>query len=480
MSAHNANAHFVSSRVTVLSILSLLLAVALSMGLFAPSAHAQDFPSCNTMDQSGTCADEGRAALAAQAAASAYAANPSNNRTTCPPIQNKIGANWSVRVNVTPKQAPNCGTGTSTPSFLRYYAPAGACSARPDGDVGMINGTMYSGGVCDNGCKVNPNLSPDTNFSLRESGSPDAISIRSGTWKASGGVCSADGDQKPEKKDEFCHTTSSGHTVCKSKDKTCVSTASGFRTCASDTANKKGHTATNTSRTEGIGIGAPDTPPNPPSNRPGENWQPSSGGGGGGGGGSSVTNNNTGTTYNNNTYNNVGKPNGNQTVPGDGSGPGQGGSNGGAEGEGEGEGGTEHGSVGGDGQCGGSFTCTGGDPVLCSIAQQTYQARCEAEGRWGEGEGTGEFPGDGDGGAGEDPDPKSAVKSAMPRLSMLDESGFFGGGSCPQIPSVNTRWGSFDFNNNDFCKVIGIARGALILLGAFIALGILMGWQGRD
>lgn len=475
MSAPYIDAHSCASRVTVLSVLSLLFVLVVALGLFPSVVYAQEFPTCNTMDQGGTCADEGRAALAAQAAASNYASNPANNRIACPPIQNKIGANWSVRVNVTPAQAPNCTTGTSTPSYLRYYAPAGACSARLDGDAGMINGTMYSGGVCDNGCKVNPNLSADINFSLRESGNSNSISIRSGTWKATGGVCSADGDQKPNKKDEFCHKTSSGHTVCKSKDKTCVSTASGFRTCSSDTGNTKGHTATNNSRTEGIGIGAPNTAPNAPSNRPGENWQPS-------GGGSNVTNNNTGSTTNNNTYNNNGTPNGNQAVPGDGSGPGQGGSNGGADGDGggEGDGEPDYGSVGGDGQCKGSFTCTGGDPVLCAIAQQTYLARCEADGRFGEGEGAGSFPGDGDGGAGEDPDPAKTITSATPSLNVIDKNGFFGGGSCPAFEVASTKYGAFTFADSSFCEVLPVARACFLFFGAFMALGILMGWGTKD
>ena len=339
----------------------------------------------------------------------------------------------------------------------------------------MINGALYSGGVCDKGCKVNPNLSPGTNFSLRETGSPDAISIRSGTWKATGDVCAAGVDPKPPKKDEFCHTTSSGHTVCKSKDKTCVITASGFRTCASDTANKKGHTAANNPRTEAVGIGAPDTPPNPPANRPGENWQPS-------GGGSNVTNNNTGSTTNNNTYNNTGTPNGNQTVPGDGSGPGQGGSNGGADGDGggQGDGEPDYGSVGGNGQCNGTFTCSGGDPVLCAIAQQTYMARCEADGRFGDGEGTGSFPGEGDGGAGEDPDPAKTITNATPSLNAIDKNGFFGGGSCPAFEVASTKYGAFTFADSSFCEVLPVARACFLFFGAFMALGILMGWGTKD
>lgn len=445
--------------------------IALLIGVFAlPEAASAQSYRCTS--SSPRVCDQGEAnAEAWSYARSIIPSNPSYNV----PCVKDTGTNEKAIVasaNITGCGSENPSRGTRT----FYYGAM--CSQRLDGEAGMINGTLYSGGVCNKGCKMNPNLDPGTNFTLRESSNPNSISIRSGTWKASGDVCDSELPKQPDKKDEFCHTTSAGHTVCKSKDKTCVSTASGFRTCASDTANKTGHTATNNARTEGIGIGSPNTPPNPPSNRPGENWQQS-------GGGSNITNNNTNNTTNNNTYNNTGSPNGNQPVPGDGSGPGQGGSNGGADGGGDGEGegdgdGEGHGEIGGDGQCGGSFTCTGGDPVLCSIAQQTYQARCEAEGRWGAGEGIGSFPGDGDGGAGEDPDPKKTITNATPSLNMIDKGGFFGGGSCPTFQVASTKYGSFNFNESGFCDLLPIARACFLFFGAFLALGILMGWGTKD
>jgi len=346
-----------------------------------------------------------------------------------------------------------------------HYTRYGSlCTSRLDGQAGMINGTLYSGGVCDNGCKMQPNLDRDVDFSLREHGSANSISIKRGTWKATGDACFADLPDKPKPKDEYCHQTASGHTVCKSKDKTCVGTASGFRTCASDTGNQKGHTATNTGRTEAAAIGAPNTPPNAPSNRPGENWQSS-------GGNTSITNNVTNNVTNTGGYTNGGAPNGNNPVPGDGSGPGQGGSNG----EGEGP---SHGTVGGNGECTGSFTCTGGDPVLCAIAQQTYRARCEADGRF-DGD-AGSFPGDGDGGAGEDPDAQKAITTATPNLKMIDSGGFFGGGSCPSFEAASTKFGKFSFDETSFCEVLSIARGCLLFFGAFLSLGILMGWGSKD
>lgn len=372
-----------------------------------------------------------------------------------------------------------------------------SCSTRADGQAGMINGTLYSGGVCDRGCKVQPNLDPGTNFSLRENGNPNAIAIRSGTWKPTGDACSiTDTQPKPDKKDEYCHQAGN-YTVCKSKDKTCISTASGFRTCASDTANQKGHTATNNPRTEAASISAPNTPPNPPTNRPGEDWKPS-------GPSTSVTNNNSGTTYNTQNYNNQGTPNGNQPTPGDGSGPGAGGSNGnGEQGEGNGN------SASGGGNCQ-TPPATSGDPILGMIATQTWATRCAAEkgnsakvtgdigncdsafsvegdsvqanqlraqrtqlcaGRPGEGQGSGSNPHEG----AEDVDGPGKWTWKFDE-DLIDKSGF-GGGSCPQLGTLDFgRFGTVSMDAQTWwCPLISAMHVVMLLLGAFISYRIIFG-----
>ncbi|HHA2677501.1 TPA: hypothetical protein ACOECQ_003639 [Stenotrophomonas maltophilia] len=372
-----------------------------------------------------------------------------------------------------------------------------SCSTRADGQAGMINGTLYSGGVCDRGCKVQPNLDPGTNFSLRENGNPNAIAIRSGTWKPTGDACSiTDTQPKPDKKDEYCHQAGN-YTVCKSKDKTCITTASGFRTCASDTANEKGHTATNNPRTEAASISAPNTPPNPPTNRPGEDWKPS-------GPSTSVTNNNSGTTYNTQNYNNQGTPNGNQPTPGDGSGPGAGGSNGnGEQGEGNGN------SASGGGNCQ-TPPATSGDPILGMIATQTWATRCAAEkgnsakvtgdigncdaafsvegdsvqanqlraqraqlcaGRPGEGQGSGSNPHEG----AEDVDGPGKWSWKFDK-DLIDTSGF-GGGSCPQLGTIDFgRFGAVSLDGTTWwCSLISAMRTVMLLLGMFIAFRIVFG-----
>lgn len=381
--------------------------------------------------------------------------------------------------------------------FGGYFQYEGLCSMRVDGQAGMINGTLYSGGVCDNGCKVQPNFDPGTDYSIRENGNSNAISVRAGTWKATGAVCTAnDSPPRPEKKDEYCHQAA-GYTVCKSKDKTCVSTASGFRTCASDTANEKGHTATNNPRTEAASISAPNTPPNPPTNRPGEDWKPS-------GPSTSVTNNNSGTTYNTQNYNNQGKPNGNQPTPGDGSGPGAGGSNGNGE-QGEGNGNT----ASGGGTCT-SPPATGGDPILGMIAVQTWATRCAAEkanggkvtgdvgncdapfsvegdtvqanqlraqraqlcaGRPGEGQGSG-----GDPHAGAEDVDGPGKWSLKFDADLIDTSGF-GGGSCPTFGTLDFgKFGSVSLDSTTWwCQLVAAMRAVMLLMGAFISFRIVFG-----
>ncbi len=389
--------------------------------------------------------------------------------------------------------APRVNVGTS------YFF--GMCAARVDGQAGMINGTLYSGGVCDKGCKVQPNLDPGTNFSLRENNNPNAISVRSGTWKATGDTCSTDdAPPKPEKKDEYCHQAGN-YTVCKSKDKTCVSTASGFRTCASDTANQQGHTQTNNPRTEAASISAPDTPPNAPTNRPGENWQPS------GGSTTNITNNNTGSTTNTTTYNNNGTPNGNTPTPGDGSGPGQGGSNGNGDGGGEGEG--EGNSAGGGGDCATAPTTTG-DPILGMIATQTWATRCATEKGTGakvtgdvtnceaafsvEGDSVqasqlraqraqlcGGKPGSGMGNSGDVHEGAEDVDGPGESFwkfdeDVIDKSGF-GGGSCPPLGTLDFgRFGAVSLDGQTWwCPLIAAMRAVMLLLGLFISYRVVFG-----
>ncbi|HGM7333929.1 TPA: hypothetical protein ACKQCJ_000209 [Stenotrophomonas maltophilia] len=340
-------------------------------------------------------------------------------------------------------------------------------------------------------------MDPAVNFTASDSANPNAISIRRGTWKATGAVCDSELPPQPEKKDEYCHQSGS-YKVCKSKDQTCISTASGFRTCASDSSNQKGHTATNSSRTEGASISAPNTPTNAPTNRPGENWQPS------GSSTTNITNNNTGNTTNTNTYNNQGQPNGNQPTPGDGSGPGAGGSNGnGEQGEGNGN------SASGGGDCG-SPPATSGDPILGMIAMQTWATRCATE-KSNSAKVTGDVgncdaafvvegdsiqanqlraqraqlcngkPGSGQGNAG-NPHEGAEDVDGPGKWSwkfddkLIDKTGF-GGGSCPQLGTIDFgRFGTVSLDGQTWwCPLVSALRAVMLLLGMFISFRIVFG-----
>jgi hypothetical protein len=60
---------------------------------------------------------------------------------------------------------------------------------------------------------------------------------------------------------------------------------------------------------------------------------------------------------------------------------------------------------------------------------------------------------------------------------VLDTGGFMGGGTCPQLPSFSFgEFTTIDFNEMPwFCNLVAIMRAVLLLVGAFIALRLLMG-----
>ena len=493
-----------------LRYLTALLLVIIAAVLVTPAAHAQDYSGCTAVvAELRSCQDQGKAAAAAISVAASIASKgcgglgPNRVRPEAASVQ----AGNTIRVRLL-----HVDNGSGVCAVTRSYPSGSECAGRAQGDAGMINGTLTSSGVCDQGCKVVPNLDNRSDFSIRENGNPNAIPIRSGTWKPTGDICQADVAPKPENKDEACHTTSSGHTVCKSKDKTCVSTASGFRTCATDASNSNGKTEANEARTEAASISAPSTAPNAPTNRPGESWKPSGGGG-------SITNNNTGTTNNYNTYNNTGSPNTGKPVGGDGSsgggsGNGSGGGNGGSGNEGEGDG--DGNSASGGGDCD-TPPVVKGDAALGMVAMQTWATRCAVESNkgssggtvtgsvgdcnspfsvsgdsveanqlralrvslcvgpgWakaGEGQGSGDNPHDG--AEGIDGPGKSTWKFDT---DVLDKSGF-GGGTCPQLGTIELgRFGAISLDNTTWwCPLISALRAVMLLLGAFISFRVLFG-----
>ena len=77
----------------------------------------------------------------------------------------------------------------------------------------------------------------------------------------------------------------------------------------------------------------------------------------------------------------------------------------------------------------------------------------------------------------EDGDGDAEVKGVSVGTDVLDTSGFFGGGSCPSLGTLDFgTFGSFSLDSEPwFCTLVSLMRGVLLLVGAFIALRILTG-----
>lgn len=125
--------------------------------------------------------------------------------------------------------------------------------------------------------------------------------------------------------------------------------------------------------------------------------------------------------------------------------------------------------------------CTGLTVQQCyDLAYQKKQACAEG------GEGGDDQPewtkvvGDGSGTGGEDPDPESVVREGigLNPENLLDDGGFWASsGNCPTLGTLNLPlYGTFNLDQFDFlCDLLAAIRAFLLLLGAFMALRILMG-----
>ena len=156
----------------------------------------------------------------------------------------------------------------------------------------------------------------------------------------------------------------------------------------------------------------------------------------------------------------------------------------GTPGSGSGNGNTS----GGGGNCSTPPSSTG-DPILAQIAYQTWATRCAIEGRGTAGGGDG-GTGDGQpdwtkGNAPPVPEDRTDYIEGSKRFGiglspdLLDRENIFGSGSCPQfsVTVLSATVSTADFPA--WCSVIAPAmRGLILLMGAFTALGILLGRFG--
>lgn len=234
----------------------------------------------------------------------------------------------------------NCGTpGDQWSGIIYMYetptCPAGKvfdkntgqcetdCTQAPPGGEGLINGALYSGGVCSGGCQMRRADDPEFDKTARNV-QMQSINIRRVTWVPTGQRCTTEPPQPPEN-DKPCLDLGGGYSLCVGPDGNCIlSAATGKQYCPSDAGP-----TTDPTRKEAVTQSLPNTPAQPPANREGENWQTVNN--------SSVTNNNSNTTVNYNISNNSGVGNTGAPVPGDGSGTGSGTGTGDGEGEGQGQ-----------------------------------------------------------------------------------------------------------------------------------------------
>lgn len=396
----------------------------------------------------------------------------------CRAVESRHIANVNTRV-----YSDNCSSGGGTSMSCYGYSSGGGqvvpcnyedssfswpsgktCSTRPPTSGGLARVPADAEPAsCDNGCAVRPGTQATLGVQL---GSGGPMFYNMDGWLPTGDVCAPAPDDTGGGNDgEQCATQGNLTQCVKPDGRHCATASSGKQFCWQPTEHGT-KTSGNEAATKSPPGESANIPPVAPPN--GGDWKQQAQ--------STVTiNNNTSNVTN--WQSNYGNQGGG--AAGGGADGQSNGGNGDGTGDGDGEGdGDDKGTVSGGANCDQPLACSGGDPVLCAIAQQQYLARCEASGR-GDGE-VSPFPGTGDGGAGDDPSPAESHKTASPGLGWIDTTGILGGGSCPQFESVTTQFGDFAINGDDWCQIIAIARAALLIFGAFIALGILMGWGGKD
>lgn len=349
--------------------------------------------------------------------------------------------------------------------YAEFGYRSNSCSARPS----LSNVSFQGAKFCSAGCEYEPDdVAPENKNSVDFSFFGMPTSIRHvKRLRPTGGVCESlpnPSDPQPD----IC-VQQGTLTQCVTPDgKHCAMSSTGKKFCF-EPKEYGTKTSGNEAMTKSPADKPLNLPPVPPKN--GGDWEKKGEG-------------TVSTTINNVTDNS--KVTNNLSSYGD---KGSGASGGGAQGEsnagsgdggdkGDGKGDKDYGSVGGGGTCKEAFSCTGGDPVLCAIAKQQFAARCEAENRFGSGDGAGDFPGEGEGEG--DPKPEDYNKTVTVGLSMIDQGGLGLPTSCPRFEVMQTSWGDFSFDDQSWCEILSVARTCLLFLGAFIALGILMGWGGKD
>ncbi|WP_226468059.1 hypothetical protein [Luteimonas panaciterrae] len=431
--------------------------VACVLGLIAQCAHAQYEGCLDPLSVNAFCQDEGMANLGANKVADRIiSSNPSISLSKCAAVYSP-STNYSNATNI--RIAIRTASGTCAQPFSsgnRAFPNTNMCAARQTRNSNLIKESdALSGSMCDNGCKAElVDISLD--MSLSGPISPTEHYMK-GTIKPTGQPCN-----DPNVPDEpmKCHQVNGGYQMClKANKDLCVKTPRGKTYCW--TPSNAGPQVGDDRKDGGV-KSAPNTQPNPPQNREGEDWQE--------GGRGTVTDHQGGGVTVVTGVNNGGTPNTGTPVPGDGTGGGDG--DGGTDG---GDGDDEEGSASGGGDCTAPPTCSG-DPIMCAVLDQQWRTRCgnnkgdeNGNGRpdWTEpGEGEGDTPLEGDG--------TEKIKEFDFGIDMIDDSGFISA-DCPELPTWDLGpLGSFDLNTAWWCDMLATLGYVFLFIAACVSLAILV------
>lgn len=317
------------------------------------------------------------------------------------------------------------------------------------------------GGTCAGGCTFAVDIGAGISNRVVKVGNGGGSVTRVGRMTPTGETCTVgDGMVSVQAQtDEQCQKQGN-LTQCLTADgRTCAVASSGKKFCwePSEAGVKLSGNEAAVKSPEGTAI---KQPPKAPAN--GGDWQQ------GGTGTVSVTSGGVTNNYNTTNYNSTYGSQGSGANGGGADGEGNGGS-----GEGEGEG---NGSASGGGTCTQPYVCSG-DPIMCSLGQQMWLSRC--------GDRKGDANGDGIpdalvGDAPQNPDPGEDVNPTRWGINvgadMLDTENIFGAGSCPLMPSFSIMGVTVAPSEfPQWCTLVAVMRAVVLLMGAFIAISLLMG-----
>lgn len=128
------------------------------------------------------------------------------------------------------------------------------------------------------------------------------------------------------------------------------------------------------------------------------------------------------------------------------------------------------GHASGGGSCEAPPSCNG-DQIACAQLFQAWSTRCAVEAL------SGDLDNPETGHEGEQEGDTHVVREVDGNgmLGQISDGGFFGGGSCPTLPSFSVFGHSFSFSDQPWwCDVLTVLGGIMLFMGAFFALQILM------